>query len=580
MSGSEGMRKKVLITGADGSLGQELARVFWDAGYAVVAANREKVDITDRDSVSVCVRDVRPALIVNAAAYNGVDKAEEPSEYAIATAVNADGPRFLAESARDAGIPFVHFSTDYVFGGDKLGGYQENDRPDPINAYGRTKAAGEKAVMETRGRWYVCRVSRIFGRIGVSKSSKMTFMQMMRKLAAEKPELKVVDEEYGMPTSARDIAQATLRLVEEEYPGGVYHLVNEGQPVTWFQFAEEIFAIEPTPTPRIPVSSAAFGPRAARRPCRVALLNRVGPMLRPRAEALRAFLSQPKVSVVIVTLNIRETVKENLRQMFAETCAHPFEVIVVDNGSSDGTAAMLRAEFPQVRLIQNAFNSGFAHACNQGLRISEGEVIVFYNPDMRPGKGALAHTYETLMARREIGAMGVRLVAEDGTTVESVRRDPGFLDQLAILLKLPHLFPSLMNRYLAKDFDYSRSSAVDQVRGSFFALRRDALNAVGPWDEKNFFVWFEEIDMCRRLREAGYVIWYDSDASCVDLVGRTFKTQSMTIKQVRFSRSMVRYFRKWHPAWQALLLSAVRPFAIAMSFLFERFGYSGKKQVT
>ena len=137
-----------------------------------------------------------------------------------------------------------------------------------------------------------------------------------------------------------------------------------------------------------------------------------------------------------------------------------------------------------------------------------------------------------------------------------------------------------MDRYLAKGFDYSASAAVEQVRGSYFAMRRDVLNAIGRWDEKNFFIWFEDIDFCRRARQAGYVVWYDAGASCVDLVGRSFKTQPLSIKQVRLSRSMVRYFMKWHPLWQAIVLTAIRPATIVVSFLFEWFGYVSKKQVT
>lgn len=568
-----------MITGVKGSLGQELARVFCDAGYGVVGLDREGCDITDREAVFRAVQKARPSLIINAAAYNAVDKAEDPAEYPRAYAINALGPKFLAEAARAAGVPFVHYSTDYVFSGAALE-YPEDAVPDPINAYGRTKAAGEKFVKEARGQWYICRVSKLFGRPGVSKGVKMSFVDLMRKLAAEKPELRIVDEENGMPTYTRDIAVSTLRLIEDAYPSGIYHLVNSGPCVTWYQFAEELFSLEPTAVPRIPVAGEAFGPRAAKRPTHVRLVHSVGPELRPRIDALRAFLALPKISVVIVTFNVRDLVAENLRQLFADACPYRFEVIVVDNGSIDGTPAMLRTEFPQVRFIQNAENSGFAHACNQGLRLADGEVIIFYNPDMRPGKGVLAHTYETLTARRDIGIMGVRLLGEDGRAVESVRRDPGFHDQLAILLKLPHLFPSVMDHYLAKGFDYSRSAAVEQLRGSYVAMRRDVVNAIGRWDEQNFFIWFEDVDFCRRARQEGYVVWYDAGASCVDLVGRSFKTQPLSVKQIRFSRSMVHYFMKWHPLWQAMVLAAIRPATIGVAFLFERFGYVSKKQVT
>ena len=145
---------------------------------------------------------------------------------------------------------------------------------------------------------------------------------------------------------------------------------------------------------------------------------------------------QPKLSLIIVSWNVREQLKENLSRLFSLQTRELFEVLVVDNGSHDGTATMIRRYFPHVHLIQNDANRGFAYACNQGLKMAKGEVLVLFNPDMLMGKGVIDHTYETLLAHKDIGVMGVKLVRPDSTTVTSVRRDPEFRDQLAILLKL------------------------------------------------------------------------------------------------------------------------------------------------
>ena len=255
------------------------------------------------------------------------------------------------------------------------------------------------------------------------------------------------------------------------------------------------------------------------------------------------------VSIVIVSWNVKELLLANLARLFSMPTDVSFEVFVVDNGSVDGSAKMVRKDFPNVRLIQNDYNAGFAAACNQALRVAKGEVLLLFNPDMLMGDGALSYAYKTLRERSDIGVLGIRLTHEDGTVVPSVRRDPTLLDQLAILFKIPHIFPRVVDRYLAKDFDYTRSQEVEQVRGSFFAFRRDVMVRVGFLDER-FFVWFEEVDFCKRVREQGLKIWYSAEVSCHDLVGQAFKQQPVWLKQFRFFRSLTQYMLKWwghHP---------------------------------
>ncbi len=282
---------KVLVVGAKGNLGQDLVRVFADAGFEVVAADREELDVTDHDAVAAKVAAGGFGAVVNAVAYNNVDGAEEPANWPVAWALNAVAPRTLAQAARDAGAAFVHCSTDYVFAGDRPEGYAEDDEPGPISRYGETKLAGERAVADVGGRWYVCRLSKIFGRPGSSAASKPSFVSVMTKLAKTKPELAIVDEEVGMPTYTRDVAEATLRLVTEPFAPGVYHLVNEGPGVTWYGFAEEFFGILGVTVPRRPVSSAEF-PKPAKRPKFAALRNTKFPKLRSRVDALKAYFRE------------------------------------------------------------------------------------------------------------------------------------------------------------------------------------------------------------------------------------------------------------------------------------------------
>ncbi len=275
----------------------------------------------------------------------------------------------------------------------------------------------------------------------------------------------------------------------------------------------------------------------------------------------------PEISVIIVSWNVEEALARNLERLLSLPCRVGCEVIVVDNGSHDATPRMVRARFPNIQLIQNERNRGFAFACNQGLKVARGEVLVLCNPDMLVGEGVVDHTYNLLNARRDIGVLGVRLTSQDGSVVKSVRRDPRLLDQLAILLKLARVFPRLTRRYIAHEFDYARSQEVEQVRGSYFAFRRDVLEAVGMFDAERFFLWFEEVDFCRRVREAGYRVWYSAEVSCTDLVGRSFAQQPLALKQARFSRSMAAYFFKWHPRWQGWLVLLLRPFVITSAWV-------------
>ena len=280
-------------------------------------------------------------------------------------------------------------------------------------------------------------------------------------------------------------------------------------------------------------------------------------------------MSDCAVSIIIVSWNVRDTLRKNMERLFSLSTKERFEVIVIDNGSSDKTAEMIRTNFPQVHIIQNDENRGFAFACNQGLRAARGEVMILFNPDMLMGEDVIDRAYKTLKERVDIGVLGVRLLREDGTIVESVRRDPRLWDQLAILLKLPHLFPSVVSGYLMKDFDYGTSQEVPQVRGSFFAFRRDVMDVVGLLDADRFFVWFEEVDFCRRVREAGYKIWYRADISCTDLVGQAFKQQPIWLKQARMCKSMARYFMKWYSVASSLIVWAMFPFVVMLGAVLD-----------
>lgn len=278
-----------------------------------------------------------------------------------------------------------------------------------------------------------------------------------------------------------------------------------------------------------------------------------------------------QISIIIVSWNVKDHLEANLKKIFELSCPYSYEVFVVDNGSVDGTAAMVREQFPQVKLIQNDWDSGFAYANNQALRQATGEVALHLNPDMLLEPGTLAKTYELLMGDHSIGILGVRLTKADGTPIASVRRLPTFWSQLFILLKIAHWFPRTVRYYMYEDFDYSKSQDTDQVRGSYFAFRRELVDTIGYWDA-GYHLWFEEVDYCQRVKKAGMRVYYYADVSCHDYIGRSFAQMKHYEKQKIFTASMVRYFQKWHPRYQAWILRFFRPAGLAAAYLADLIG--------
>ncbi|HEX6829565.1 MAG TPA: dTDP-4-dehydrorhamnose reductase [Burkholderiales bacterium] len=257
----------ILLTGRDGQVGWELQRSLAPLGQ-LVACGRAELDLTSPDSIRTRVREVKPDIIVNAAAYTTVDKAE--SEPALAGAVNGVAPGILAEEARRLGALLVHYSTDYVFDGEKFEPYVENDAPNPLNEYGRSKLAGERAIDAAGCAHLIFRTTWVYAPRGKN------FLLTILRLARERDELRIVADQMGAPTSAAAIAQATARVIEEvglwprepDPRWGVYHLAAKGK-TSWFGFTESILdraAFMVPARPRLtPIPSSEY-PTPARRP--------------------------------------------------------------------------------------------------------------------------------------------------------------------------------------------------------------------------------------------------------------------------------------------------------------------------
>ena len=229
---------KLLITGARGQVGTELVNEANKRGYDVSAFGSKDLDITNADQVNKIVYQVKPDVLINAAAYTAVDKAEIEKE--LAYAINATGSEYLALICKKLDIPFLHISTDYVFDGEKKTPYCETDEPNPTGVYGVSKLEGEKNIQKIWDKHIILRVSWVFGEHGNN------FVKTMLRLAKQRDELSIVDDQFGAPTAATAIACTLLDVVEspssnqQDCSWGVYHLQSD-PGVTWYEFAQEIF---------------------------------------------------------------------------------------------------------------------------------------------------------------------------------------------------------------------------------------------------------------------------------------------------------------------------------------------------
>ncbi len=278
------------------------------------------------------------------------------------------------------------------------------------------------------------------------------------------------------------------------------------------------------------------------------------------------------LAVLIVSWNVKELVLQNLQTVYASQGSIKVEVIVIDNASEDGTVEAIRAQFPGVRVIANRENVGFSAANTQGMIAMHARHCLLLNPDMRVEADTLQKTVEYLDAHPDVGVVGAKLISHEGNIVQHVRRFPTFASQLAILLKLPHLFPSIIDGYLARDFDDTREQMVDSVRGSYFAMHANALERCGGLDTR-YFIWFEEVDYCKKVHEQGMKVAYVPGIRATDFVGQSFAKRASFWKQKQFTRSMVQYFEKWHSWSETFVLKGVRLVVLAGVWMWE----AGKK---
>lgn len=273
-----------------------------------------------------------------------------------------------------------------------------------------------------------------------------------------------------------------------------------------------------------------------------------------------------ELSIITVNTNDKEKILEQIESVRVAAAGVEYEQIISDNGSVDGSVEEIQSKYPEVRIVKNGKNIGFGAANNSAFAISSGKFLLFLNPDMHLAPGSLRIFLDWMERNPDVGIASPKLVDEFGKFNENAkpRRFPRLYDQVAILLKLPHIFPHVLDGYLYKNFDFEKEQIVDSVRGSFMLTRRSFLELLGWAFDPRYFIWFEDVDICCEAWRNGFKVMYTPVISCLDYVGQNFKRLPSLQKQKWFTASMVTYFKKWEPWYRWLVIASLRPVAIAL----------------
>ena len=250
---------RVLVTGVKGQLGYDVVRELEKRGHTAVGVDVAEMDITDEAAVERVVGETAPDAIVHCAAWTAVDAAEEPENLETVRNINVRGTGYIANAARAVDAKMIYISTDYVFGGEGNAPWQPEDPRNPLNVYGQTKYEGELAVEQAMEKYFIVRTSWVFGLNGKN------FVRTMLSLSERYDTLRVVCDQIGLPTYTHDLARLLVDMAESE-KYGKYHATNEGDYISWADFATEIFHVAGKDTRVVPVTTAEYGASKAKRP--------------------------------------------------------------------------------------------------------------------------------------------------------------------------------------------------------------------------------------------------------------------------------------------------------------------------
>jgi O-antigen biosynthesis protein len=274
------------------------------------------------------------------------------------------------------------------------------------------------------------------------------------------------------------------------------------------------------------------------------------------------------LSVITVTFNSNDYIGQQLASVKDGAESLLFEQIIIDNGSNDGTVSAIKTGFSGVQVIANERNIGFGAANMQGVARAKGRYLLFLNPDMRVERGSLDTLVQWMDARTDVGIASPKLIDERGQVNwdATPRRFPKLWEQLAIVLKLPHVFEHMLDKYRMRDFDPDKQQEVDSVRGSFMLMRRELVDKLGWAFDPRYVIWYEDVDVCREAKKHGFKVVYTPIISAIDYVGQSFKKRTTLWRQAQFTKSMLQYWKKWEPWYKWMWIAVVRPFGIGLAW--------------
>lgn len=255
-------------------------------------------------------------------------------------------------------------------------------------------------------------------------------------------------------------------------------------------------------------------------------------------------MAEAQISVIIVSWNVKECLRKCLQSLEKESSFYPLEIIVIDNASVDGSGAMVRQEFPQVKLVEQNYNSGFAAGCNLGVQNSKGEYLLFLNPDTQVNAGFFELLLRFWSQHQSAGVVGGKILNSDGSVQSSVRSWPSLWSSILDSLKILKRWPALAPGYLLPGFDYASEQVVDQVMGAVLATKRKVWDELKGFDE-GFWIWFEEVDFCQRVKRASYEVWYSPFMTVNHIQGASFVQLPLLKRHRFFSKSLLLYVKRY-----------------------------------
>jgi GT2 family glycosyltransferase len=280
------------------------------------------------------------------------------------------------------------------------------------------------------------------------------------------------------------------------------------------------------------------------------------------------------LSIITVTWNSAEFITDQIISVKKACKNVSYEHFIIDNASTDATVEIIEKNFSEIKLIKNSSNLGFAAANNLAVKQAQGKYFLFLNPDMRLEEGGLDTMVAWMNKHSDVGIAGCKLVSRENKIrqMHKPTKFPTLISLSLTALKIAAFFPQLMNRYSYTDEELNQDKEVDAVRGSFLLMRREIVENLGFGFDPRYFIWFEDVDICREAQRLGYKVMFTPIISCIDYAGQSFKKQNILKRQKQFFESAIIYLKKWEPRYKSMILWMVQWFGIGIVWMYMKIG--------